>query len=318
MARPCRIRSWRAAGPPCGGGEGRLNTHFVGSQKLSVQPLLPLLLPELGRQALGAAGLAAPGNLRPPFGPRRRSPRRLRSPRQGPRRPCALACDGPLAASRAAAVFRPASGSRRARFPLRGMRRNAAPSVPRNLDPAFAGKHLLSPRDILSALFEILSPRAAGGAKAGVGGSMPGNGLCAHGRGNAPRLCRAASGRSAKKYFLCPDAFEVRNPESPAARRPGHALQDPPRRSKAHEAKRRAQRGPNRRRPRESAPPFMKMRKRRSGLQVAERGGRRAGSACRPAAISTPVPFGAAMPHGGSPPLPSPRPAAARTPAPLA
>ena len=93
-------------------------------------PPPPPPLPELGRQALGAAGPAAPGNLRPHFGTRRRSPRRFRSPCQGPRRPCALACDGPLAASRAAAVFRPASGSRRARFPLRGLRRNARLSSP--------------------------------------------------------------------------------------------------------------------------------------------------------------------------------------------
>lgn len=216
MAWPCRIRSWRAAGPPCGG-KGRLNTHFVGSQKLSVQPPPPPL-PELGRQALGAAGPAAPGNLRPPFGPRRRSPRRFRSPCQGPRRPCALACDGPLAVSRAAAVFRPASGSRRARLPLRGLRRNAAPSVPRNLDPAFAGKHLLSPRDIFSALFEILSPHAAwGGGKSRRWRIHAGKRDFARTGAETPRAFAGPPQAAAqKKYFPCPGAFEVRNPESPA------------------------------------------------------------------------------------------------------
>lgn len=70
-----------------------------------------------------------------------------------------------------------------------------------------------------------------------------------------------------KKYFPCPGAFEVRNPESPALHEDAQAP-----------------------------------------LRLAGRGGggRRAGSACRPAAISTPVPFGAAMPHGGLPPLPPP------------
>ena len=86
-----------------------------------------------------------------------------------------------------------------------------------------------------------------------------------------------------KKYFLCPGALEVRNPESPAARRPGHALQDPPSRSRAHEDKKRSQGGPNRRQPRESAPPFMKMRKRCSEPQVVEGGGGEAqGRQCLP------------------------------------
>ena len=254
MARPCRIRSWRAAGPPCGGG-GAPEHSLCRIPKVECSAPPPRFPNSVDRRSAQRAwrlpGISAPllGRAADLRGDSARHVRgraaRVRLHATVPLRPPGLPqCSAPLPAAAVHAFpFAACDGTRR--LPSPGI------SIPPSLESIS-----FPPATSFRPFLRFFPPmQRGGGQKQALADPCRETGLCAHGRGNAPRLCRAASGRSAKKYFLCPDAFEVRNPESPAARRPGHALQDPPRRSKAHEAKRRAQRGPNRRRPRESARP---------------------------------------------------------------
>ena len=220
----------------------------------------PSSRPELGRQALGAAGRAARES------PSTFGPRRGRSASPAPSIPAAIlpiVCWNRTARTRlqgAAPLRRPGQPQRSASPPaaactpsLRGLRRSGAPSVPRNPD-SFSLESVSM--ESFAGLFEVRSlphPHPAGGRKEMLERSIcPEAGLCMCGRGKFPLLCRAASSRGAKNIphsdardaqtLKCPPPADwatsggggAFHPRRPAARQaPARALPRPrPRRAR--------------------------------------------------------------------------------------